>query len=276
MGLSKEQIARYSRQLILPEVGVKGQERLLRSSVLIVGAGGLGSPAALYLAAAGVGRLGIIDRDTVELSNLHRQIVHSTRDVGRPKSDSARARLESLNPDSAIVSVHDNLNALNARRLVASYDLVLDGSDNMSTRYLVNDACVLEGKPFVHGGVVNFRGQVLSVLPGRSACFRCIFPEPPAVDEIPSCQEAGVLGPEAGIVGSVMAHEAMKLLLGIGHPLADRLLVFEGISTRFREVAVQRDRDCAVCGEAPSIHALTSQSVVCGGMEQEESWPKNK
>ena len=264
MALSNEQIARYSRQLILPEIGVQGQERLLRASVLIVGAGGLGSPVALYLAAAGVGTLGLVDRETVALSNLHRQIVHSTGEVGRPKTASAQARLAALNPGVRVVPHQEALHAGNALALAAAHDLVVDGADNFPTRYLVNDACVLAGRPLVHGGVVHARGQLLVVRPRRSACFRCVFPEPPAPGDIPSCQEAGVLGTAAGVIGALMAHEALKALLGFGTPVADRLMVFDGVAGRFREVPVRRDPGCAVCGEAPSIRELqAADDAVC-------------
>ena len=257
MGFTKEQIARYSRQLILPEVGVQGQERLRDASVLIVGAGGLGCPSALYLAAAGVGTVGLIDQEAVALSNLHRQVLHTTDAVGRPKTHSAKARLAALNPEVSVVAIQERLTPGNARRLLQPYDLVLDGSDNFPTRYLVNDACVLLGKPLVHGGVVHFGGQVMTVLPGRSACVRCVFPEPPQPGAIPSCQEAGVLGTAAGLLGSLMAHEALKVLLDLGEPLVDRLLVFEGKASRFRDVRVRRNPGCAVCGDAPTIRELT-------------------
>lgn len=274
MALSKEQIARYSRQLILPEVGMKGQERLLSASVLIVGAGGLGSPAALYLAAAGVGTIGIIDRESVALSNLHRQILHATGEIGCPKSRSAQARLHTLNPEIVVVPVQEALTAANARQVVAPYDLVLDGSDNFPTRYLVNDACVLLNKPLVHGGVVHLEGHVLVVRPRRSACVRCVFPEPPQPGAIPSCQEAGVLGSAAGVIGTLMAHEAFKMLVGFGEPLADRLLIFDGVRSRFREVAVRRDPSCALCGEHPTIHELTAmEEAVC---HEEGAWLRSK
>lgn len=283
MSLSKDQIARYSRQLILPEVGVHGQERLLASSVLIVGAGGLGCPAALYLAAAGVGTLGLIDRDAVALSNLHRQILHTTEDVGRPKSLSASSTLKALNPEVSVVAFQESLGASNALQLLQPYDVILDGSDNFSTRYLVNDACVLLGKPLIHGGVVHLRGQALTVLPKRSACVRCVFPEPPQPGAIPSCQEAGVLGSVAGILGTLMAHEALKVLLGIGQPLADRLLVVDGYASRFRDVAVRRDPACAVCGEAPTIQELSEEAVgACEGSASEAGrykegrWPRSR
>jgi len=277
MSLSKEQIQRYSRQLILPEIGVKGQERLRRASVLIVGAGGLGSPAALYLVAAGVGKLGIIDREAVALSNLHRQILYGIEDVGRLKSDAAKQRLSRLNPDVEVTEIHGSLQAETVLDFVRGYDLVLDGSDNAVTRYLVNDACVLSGIPLVYGGVVGFRGQVMVIRPRQSACFRCVFPEPPAAGEIPSCQEAGVLGAAAGLIGSLMAHEALKALLGIGEGLANRLLVFEGLASRWRDVPVRRDPACAVCGDAPTIRQpVAIEHPVCVEVQQEGAWPRSR
>lgn len=263
MGLSKEQISRYSRQLILPEVGVKGQERLVASAVLIVGAGGLGSPAALYLAAAGVGTVGIMDHEAVALSNLHRQILHTSRELGRPKALSAAARLRDVNPDIAVVPIHEQLTAANALARFQPYNVIVDGTDNIPSRYLVNDACVLLGKPLVHGAAIRLEGQLLTVLPTRSACFRCVFPEPPGPAAIPSCQETGVLGSVVGVIGSLMAQETLKLLLGLGTPLADRLLVFDGTTSRFREVPVRRNDACAVCGEAPTIRQLSDEHAWC-------------
>jgi len=268
MGLSKEQIQRYSRQLILPEIGVRGQERLLASSVLIIGVGGLGCPAALYLVAAGVGRIGILDRDAVALSNLHRQVLHGVADVGRPKSESAKARLQLLNPDVILHAMHASLTPENALEILREYDLVLDGSDNFPTRYLVNDACVLAGKPLVHGGVIQLRGQVLVVQPHRSACVRCLFPEPPPAGLVPNCQDAGVIGAAAGIIGSLMAQEAIKLLVGIGTPLTDRLLTFDGMAARVREVPVRRATDCAVCGDSPTIRTLAGDGFTCDTHDQ--------
>ncbi len=253
MTLSKEQIARYSRQLILPEIGVRGQQRLADASVLIVGAGGLGSPASLYLAAAGVGTIGIVDPDPVELSNLHRQILHSTADLNRPKVDSAADRLRALNPHVRVVPIRERATADNILAMLQPYELVLDGSDNFSTRYLVNDACVLAGKPLVHGGVVRLEGQVMAIRPRVSACYRCVFPEPPEPGAIPSCSEAGVVGPLVGTIGSMMAWQAMQLILNVGQPLLDRLLTVDGRLGRFREVPVRRDPACAVCGDQPSI-----------------------
>lgn len=277
MGLSKDQIARYGRQLILPEIGVRGQERLRRSRVLLVGAGGLGSPAALYLAAAGVGRLVILDQETVALSNLHRQILHTTDRVGRPKSASAAQTLAALNPEVEVVARQVALQADNALAFVREADLVLDGSDNVATRYLVNDACVLSGKSFIYGGVIGFMGQVMTVIPRQSACFRCVFPEPPAPEAVQNCQEAGVLGAAAGVIGSLMAHEALKVLVGVGEPLQNRLLVFDGLAGRVREVEVVRNPACAVCGPSPTIHQLVDgESEVCVDTEQEGRWPRSR
>ena len=264
MALSKAQVARYGRQLILPEIGVGGQQKLLQASALVIGAGGLGSPAALYLAAAGVGTLAIMDRETVALSNLHRQILHTTAGVGRPKSESAASALMALNPETRVVPIQESLTAVNARQALQPYDVILDGSDNFPTRYLANDACVLLGKPLVHGGVVQFGGQVMTILPGRSACLRCVFPEPPQPGAIPSCQDAGVIGTAAGILGSLMAHEALKVLLGVGQPLTDRLAVFDGKTSRFRDVPIRRSLDCAVCGESPTIRELVDEEAWCG------------
>jgi len=267
MGLSDAQIERYGRQLILPEVGSAGQRRLAKARVLIVGAGGLGSPAALYLAAGGVGTLGILDDETVELSNLHRQILHSMRDLGRPKSQSAKHRLEALNPEVAAIPIQDRLTSTNARELLAGYDLVLDGSDNFPTRYLVNDACVLLNKPLVHGGIVRFEGQAMTILPKQGPCFRCVFPEPPDRETIPSCQQAGVLGSVAGVIGSLMAQEILKLILGLGDVLVGRLLVFDGLSSRFREVPIRRNPECSVCGDHPTIHTRLEETQVCGDLD---------
>jgi len=278
MTLTKEQIARYSRQLVLPEIGMRGQERLARASVFVIGAGGLGCPAALYLAAAGVGRLGVVDAEVVELSNLHRQILHTAADVGRPKSVSAHASLTARNPSIDIIGVHERLTADNAPALLAPYDVIVDGSDNFPTRYVVNDACVLSGKPLVHGGVIELEGQVLTVLPRRSACLRCVFPEPPEAGTVPRCQDAGVLGSAAGILGSLMAHEALKLMLEVGEPVADRLLVFNGTTSRFREVAVRRDPTCPACGDTPTMHepVRVEPHACLGAQPQEDAWRESR
>jgi adenylyltransferase/sulfurtransferase len=263
MSLSKEQIARYSRQLRLPEVGVPGQRRLAEASVLLIGAGGLGCPAAVYLAAAGVGRLGLVDDQAVELTNLHRQILYAASDVGRAKVESAAETLLARNPEIRVDAIGERLTAANALRLIEAYDVVLDGSDNFPTRYLANDACVIARKPLVHAAAIRFQGQLLTILPGRSACLRCVFPEPPEAGAIPSCQDSGVLGSTVGIMGTLMAHEALKLLLGVGEPLTDRLLVCDGMISRFREVPVRRDAACAVCGEHPLILTPVEDEAAC-------------
>ena len=254
--LSDEEIVRYSRQLILSEVGGKGQVRLRDARVLLVGAGGLGSPAALYLAAAGVGTVGMLDADAVDASNLQRQILHRTADIGRPKTASAAESLKALNPLIQIVAHQERLTAANAAALIDRYDVVVEGSDNFPTKFLVNDACVLAGKPFVIAGILQFIGQILTVLPGKSACYRCLFPEPPAPGAVPSCQEAGVLGAVAGTIGTLQATEVIKYLLGVGDTLAGRLLIYDALAMEFREVTVERDAHCPVCGSQPTIRTL--------------------
>lgn len=261
--LRDDQIERYSRQILLPNIGGKGQEKLLKASVLVIGAGGLGSPASLYLAAAGVGKIGIVDSDAVELSNLQRQILHSTKDVGRPKAESAKARLMSLNPDVEVVAIKVRLTSSNILDIIKDYDIIIDGSDNFPTRYLVNDACVISGKPLSHGGIFRFDGQAMLVYPGKGPCYRCLFPEPPPPGAMPSCQEAGILGAVAGIIGMVQANEALKVILGIGEPLIGRLLVFNALSSSFRIVKVPRNEDCAICGRAPTIKKLIDYEEFC-------------
>lgn len=259
----EEQIRRYSRHIILPEVGGKGQRKLLESSVLMIGAGGLGSPAALYLGAAGVGRIGIVDFDSVDLSNLQRQILHGTDDLSRPKVESAKDRLAALNPDVRVEPHQVALSSENALDLIAGYDLVVNGCDNFPTRYLLNDACVFLKKPWVDGSILRFEGQVTSFVPG-SGCYRCLFPEPPPPGLVPSCQEAGVLGVLCGVIGSLQALEAIKLLLGIGRSLAGRLLFFDALGGEFRRLKVRRNPDCPVCGDAPTITQLIDYHEFCG------------
>ncbi len=262
--LTSEELQRYARHLTLPEVGVAGQERLRASRILLVGAGGLGSPAALYLAAAGIGTLGIVDADVVDASNLQRQILHDTLTIGQPKVASARARLEALNPHVRVVPIAERLTALNARAMIADYDLVVDGSDNFPTRYLVNDACILEHRPFVYGSIFRFEGQLsLFGMPG-GPCYRCLFAEPPAPELVPSCVEAGVLGVLPGIVGTLQALEAIKWVLGIGHSASGRLLLIDALGLRVREIAVARDPGCAVCGDEPTVTELADYESFCG------------
>jgi adenylyltransferase/sulfurtransferase len=262
--LSPAELVRYARHLTLPEVGLEGQERLRRARVLLVGAGGLGSPAALYLAAAGVGTLGIVDGDAVELSNLQRQILHGTTAVGRPKTDSARQRLCELNPHVNVLCHPVRLSAENALDILGGYDLALDGSDNFPTRYLVNDASVLLGKPYVYGSIFRFDGQV-SVFAARGGpCYRCLFADPPPPDLVPNCAEAGVLGVLPGLVGSLQALEAIKWILGAGESLVGRLLLVDALQVRFRELRVLRDPECQVCGDRPSITQLIDYEAYCG------------
>ncbi|MCL7971115.1 MAG: molybdopterin-synthase adenylyltransferase MoeB [marine benthic group bacterium] len=265
MGLTPEETLRYHRQIILPQVGPEGQTRLKESSVLLVGAGGLGSPVALYLAAAGVGRLGIADGDVVELSNLQRQVLHDTPSVGRSKTESAHQRIGRVNPDVAVVEYPVRLDSSNALEIMEGWDVVVDGSDNFPTRYLVNDACVLLGIPFVYGAIFRFEGQVSVFGRGDGPCYRCLFRDPPPPEAVPTCAEAGVLGVLPGLVGTIQATEALKLLLDKGDSLAGRLLLVDTLPMEFREVEVRRDPDCAVCGDDPSVTALIDYEQFCGG-----------
>jgi len=263
MELRDDQIERYSRQILLPDVGGKGQEKLLNARVLIIGAGGLGSPAALYLASAGIGTLGIVDSDKVELNNLQRQIVHSVNTVGKPKVDSAKDRLNAINPDVKVIPYNIRLTSANIMDIIKGYDMVVDGSDNFPTRYLVNDACVFSNKPLSHGGIFRFDGQAITILPHKSACYRCLFSEPPPAGLVPSCQEAGILGAVAGIIGVIQANEVLKYVLEIGGLLAGKLLVFNALDSFFRQVKVPKDPKCPVCGENPSITKLIDYEQFC-------------
>jgi adenylyltransferase/sulfurtransferase len=263
MRLTEEQIERYSRQIILPDIGGKGQEKLLNAKVLIIGAGGLGSPCALYLASAGIGKLGIVDSDKVELNNLQRQILHSAKDVGRPKAESAVDRINSINKDVDAIPYNIRLSSANILEVIKDYDIVVDGSDNFPTRYLVNDACILSKKPLSHGGIFRFDGQAIMILPGKSACYRCLFPEPPPPGLVPSCQEAGILGAVAGIIGTIQANEVLKYILGIGNLLIGKLLVFSALDSSFRHVKVPRDPKCPVCSENPTMTELIDYEQFC-------------
>jgi len=261
--LSPSELVRYARHLTLSEVGVAGQERLRQARVLLVGVGGLGSPAALYLAAAGVGTLGIVDADVVELSNLQRQILHGTGAVGRPKTESARSRLTDLNPHVEAVIHPVRLSAENALAILGRYDFCLDGSDNFPTRYLVNDASVLLGKPYIYGSIFRFDGQVSVFGAPDGPCYRCLFSEPPPPDLVPNCAEAGVLGVLPGLVGSLQALEAIKWILGAGDPLVGRLLLVDALKVQFREIQVRRDPACAVCGSHPTVTQLIDYDAYC-------------
>lgn len=261
---SEEQVTRYSRHILLPEVGGKGQKKIGHARVLIVGAGGLGSPAAFYLAAAGIGTIGLIDGDVVDLSNLQRQVIHRTADIGRPKVASAKERILALNP-SVAVETHDmRLTADNALDLIGRYDIVVDGVDSFPAKFLINDACFFARKPLVHGGILRFEGRVFTILPGTSACYRCIFKQPPPPGLVASCQEAGVIGALAGVIGTIQATEVLKLVLDRGRLLTDRLLDYDARLTRFREIKISRNPHCPLCGEHPEITRLVEHdSEVC-------------
>jgi adenylyltransferase/sulfurtransferase len=262
--LSQDELFRYSRHLILPEVGLEGQRKIKAASVLMIGAGGLGSPLALYLAAAGIGRLGIVDFDVVDSSNLQRQIVHGTGSVGKPKLESARARIRDLNPGVEVEGHEARLTSENALELVRRYDVVVDGTDNFPTRYLVNDACVLVGRPNVYGSIFRFEGQA-SVFDARvGPCYRCLYPDPPPPGLVPSCAEGGVLGVLPGVIGVIQAIETLKLILGIGDTLVGRLVTFDALEMKFRELKLRKDPGCPICGEHPSIHELIDYEQFCG------------
>ncbi len=268
-GLDAQRRARYSRHLLIPEVGEEGQLKLLDSKILLIGAGGLGSPASLYLAAAGVGRIGIVDADVVDESNLQRQIVHSTERLGEPKVDSAKRTIEALNPDVQVVAYKERLTSENIERILADgWDVIVDGADNFPTRYLVNDASIWHGIPVVHGSIYRFEGQVTVFQPGAGPCYRCLFPAPPPPELAPSCAEGGVLGVLPGVIGSLQANEALKLALGIGEPLVGRLLLFDALASEFSEMKLRRDPDCPVCGEHPTITDYIDYVGFCAGTRE--------
>ena len=271
--LGPEEIARYSRHLVLPEVAIEGQRRLKRSSALLVGAGGLGSPVALYLAAAGVGRIGIVDFDVVDESNLQRQILHDTTWVGRPKLESAEARLAALNPHVRVETHAAALTRDNALDLIAGYDVVVDGTDNFETRYLTNDACFFLKKPNVYGSIFRFEGQASVFWPARGPCYRCLYPEPPPPGLVPSCAEGGVLGVLPGVIGGIQATEALKILLGVGEPLVGRLLLYDALAMRFDELTLRRDPECPLCSAKATIHELQDYPAFCGRGRGEDAGP---
>jgi len=263
MDLNNKELVRYSRQLILPEIGADGQQKLKEAKVLLVGTGGLGSPVAIYLAATGVGTLGIVDSDNVDLSNLHRQVIHFTRDIGKSKVLSAKEKIAHLNPHVKVIPYKEQFSEANALKLLKDYDLVVDGTDNFPTRYLINDACVLSGKPFVFGGIFRFEGQCCVFGLEDGPCYRCFLTEPPKPDEIPSCAEAGVLGLLPGIIGLLQANEAVKIICGIGQPLKGRLLIFDALQTQFREINIRKDPQCPLCGEKRTIHKVVAYADAC-------------
>jgi len=259
-----EQIERYSRHIILPEVGGSGQQKMLEARVLLLGAGGLGSPAAYYLAAAGIGNLGIVDFDQVDLSNLQRQIIHSTERIGMLKTESAKKTIEALNPDVNVTLHNEKMDSNNIMSLIKDYDYVVDGSDNFPTRYLVNDACVMKNKTLIHGSIYRFEGQVTVFKPDDGPCYRCLYPEPPPPGMAPNCQEGGVLGVLAGVIGNLQVVEVLKLILGIGKPLVGKLLIYDALNTEFRNLRLRRDANCPICGEKPTIKELVDYEEFCG------------
>jgi adenylyltransferase/sulfurtransferase len=271
--LSNEEVARYSRHLIMPEVGMTGQRKLKAASVLMIGTGGLGAPLGMYLAAAGVGRLGLVDFDVVDASNLQRQIIHGTKDVGRPKIESARERIQDINPHVKIETHETKLTSENALRLFVNYDVIVDGTDNFPTRYLVNDACVLTGKPNVYGSIFRFEGQASVFWAERGPCYRCLYPEPPPPGLVPSCAEGGVLGVLPGIIGAIQANETIKIILGAPDIIVNRLLLFDAWRMRFRELKLRKDPDCPVCGVNPTIKELIDYEEFCGLTQQPETKP---
>lgn len=268
--LSDIEIERYNRHLIIPEVGVEGQQKLKAARVLIVGAGGLGSPIGMYLAAAGVGKIGIVDFDRVNLSNLQRQVIFSTDDVGKKKTDVMKQRLQKINPNIEIKTYDIKLNTENALGIIKEYDVITDGSDNFATRYLVNDACVLLGKPDVYGSILRFEGQVTVFDSKRGPCYRCLYPEPPAPGSIPTCEEAGVLGVLPGIIGSIQANEVIKYIIGKGDLLVGRLMMFDALKMKFKEITFKKDKNCPVCGENPTIMKLLDYEALCGSVNGKE------
>ncbi|MBR1659816.1 MAG: molybdopterin-synthase adenylyltransferase MoeB [Oscillospiraceae bacterium] len=256
MAFTNEELERYSRHLILKDVGVKGQKKLQSGSVLIIGAGGLGSPAAMYLAAAGVGTIGIADADAVDLSNLQRQVIHTTADVGRPKVDSARDRMLAINPDIQVRTYHEFITAANILDVIRDYDFILDGTDNFPAKFLINDACVMQKKSFCHAGIIQFFGQLMTYVPGEGPCYRCVFREPPPKGAVPTCKEAGVIGAIAGVIGCLQAIEAIKFLTGVGRLLTGRMLTYDGKDMSFDTIDLPKNEDCAVCGTHPTITEL--------------------
>jgi sulfur-carrier protein adenylyltransferase/sulfurtransferase len=265
MTFTEDQVRRYARHVILPGIGGDGQRRLMEAKVLVIGAGGLGSPAAMYLAAAGVGTLGLVDFDKVELSNLQRQLLHDTDDVGRPKVESARDRLNELNPNVEVAALETLLTSENAFDILGGYDVVVDGTDNFPVRYLVNDATQMLGTPLVYGSIYQWEGQASVFMPGSDApCYRCLFPEPPPPGTVPSCAEGGVFGVLPGIIGSVQAVEAIKLVLGVGEPLVGKLLIYDALSNEFTTVKLRWDPDCPVCGKHPTVTELIDYEAFCG------------
>ena len=256
MAFTNEQLERYSRHIILQEVGVKGQKKLLNASVLIIGAGGLGAPAALYLAAAGVGTIGIVDADEIDLSNLQRQVIHTTNDVGKAKVKSAAETMEAINPDVTVKTYRTFVDSTNIMDLIKDYDFIIDGTDNFPAKFLINDACVMAGKPFSHAGIIRFKGQLMTYVPGEGPCYRCVFKNPPPKDAVPTCKQAGVIGAMGGVIGSLQAMEAIKYIIGKGELLTGKLLTYDALKMEFHTIKLPKDHHCAVCGDEPTITEL--------------------
>lgn len=268
MAFSNEQLERYSRHIILKEIGVKGQKKLLNAKVLIIGAGGLGAPVAMYLAAAGVGTIGIVDADEVDLSNLQRQIIHATEDVGKPKVESAKETMRKMNPDITVNTYHEFVSSENIMELIKDYDFIIDGTDNFPAKFLINDACVMAKKPFSHAGIIRFKGQLMTYVPGEGPCYRCIFEGPPPKDAVPTCKQAGVIGAMGGVIGSLQAMEAVKYITGVGELLTGSLLTFDATQMNFRKVKLPKSNcNCAVCGTHPTITKLIDyEQAECDGI----------
>ena len=256
MAFTNEQLERYSRHIILKEVGAKGQKKLLNASVLIIGAGGLGAPAAMYLAAAGVGTIGIVDADEVDLSNLQRQIIHSTADIGKAKVKSAKETMEAINPDVTVKTYREFVTSENVMELIKDYDFIIDGTDNFPAKFLINDACVMAKKTFSHAGIIRFKGQLMTYVPGEGPCYRCVFKNPPPKDAVPTCKQAGVIGEMGGVIGSLQAMEAIKYIIGKGDLLTGRLLTYDALKMEFHTIKLPKDHNCAICGDNPTIYEL--------------------
>lgn len=267
MAFSNEQLERYSRHIILKEIGAKGQKKLLNAKVLIIGAGGLGAPVAMYLAAAGVGTIGIADADEVDLSNLQRQIIHATKDVGKPKVLSAKETMNEMNPDVTVNTYHTFVTSENIRELIRDYDFIIDGTDNFPAKFLINDACVMEKKPFSHAGIIRFKGQLMTYVPGEGPCYRCVFKNPPPKDTVPTCKQAGVVGAMGGVIGSLQAMEAIKFIVGQGELLTGNLLTYDALKMDFRKIKLPHNTDnCPVCGKNPTITELIDyEQAECDG-----------
>ncbi|MDO4647729.1 MAG: thiazole biosynthesis adenylyltransferase ThiF [Eubacteriales bacterium] len=265
MAMTDEQLERYSRHIILKEVGVKGQKKLMNAKVLIIGAGGLGAPAAMYLAAAGVGTIGIVDADEVDLSNLQRQIIHTTDDLGKAKVKSAKETMQAMNPDVEVKTYRMFVTSENIMDLIEEYDFVIDGTDNFPAKFLINDACVMAKKPFSHAGIIRFKGQLMTYVPGEGPCYRCVFKNPPPKDAVPTCKQAGVIGAMGGVIGSLQAMEAIKYITGVGKLLTGSLLTYDAINQEFRKIKLPKDtHGCAVCGDHPTITELIDyEQTVC-------------